>query len=85
VGGFTLKTVKLYFYEIDGQWTAYTKDFGVGYSNKQYELAREQILDGVRFFYEPTEIVIEEKIVSSIEIDKLYEIDNFSIHSASDE
>jgi hypothetical protein len=68
-----LKTVKIYFYEIDGQWTAHTKDFGIGYSNKQYKLARERILDGVRFFYEPAEIEIVEEILSLFEIEQIYQ------------
>ena len=41
MGGNSLKSVKLYFYQTDGQWTAYTADYGVGYSNCDFSLARE--------------------------------------------
>jgi hypothetical protein len=76
LGGNTLKTVYVYFYKIDSEWTAYTKDFGVGYAHKKYDLARERILDGIHFYYEPQQIEIVEQIVSEDFADELWQKEN---------
>ncbi|MBM3698988.1 MAG: hypothetical protein FJW82_03835 [Actinobacteria bacterium] len=81
MGGNSLKTVKIYFYQTDGQWTAYTQDYGVGYSNNDFSLARKVILEGVKFFYESENIEIIEQITTEEIVDQLWNQNN--LHEAS--
>lgn len=81
MGGNSLKTVKIYFYQTDGQWTAYTQDYAVGYSNNDFSLARDVILDGVKFFYESEKIEIIEQITTEEIVDQLWNQNN--LHEAS--
>ncbi len=48
----------------EGEWSAETKEFGIGYSHPDFETARKVITESVHFFYEdtPTEIEIVEVI-----------------------
>ena len=81
MGGNSLKSVKLYFYQTDGQWTAYTADYGVGYSNCDFSIAREMILDGLKFFYAPEKIEIIEQTTTEEIVDQLWNQNNLQVIS----
>ncbi len=52
------KVVVTYSYD-EGQWSADTEDFGIGYSHSDFETARKVITESVNFFYEDTNPEIE--------------------------
>lgn len=52
------KVVVTYSYE-EGQWSADTEDFGIGYSHSDLETARKVITESVNFFYEDSDLEIE--------------------------
>jgi hypothetical protein len=52
------KVVVTYSYD-EGQWSADTEDFGIGYSHSDFEIARKVITESVYFFYEDTYPEIE--------------------------
>ena len=52
------KVVVTYSYE-EGQWSADTEDFGIGYSHSDLETARKVITESVKYFYEDTNREIE--------------------------
>lgn len=45
------RVVVTYSYD-EGQWSADTEDFGIGYSHSDFETARKIITESVNFFYE---------------------------------
>ena len=52
------KVVVTYSYN-EGQWSADTEDFGIGYSHPDFETARKVITESVNYFYEDTNQEIE--------------------------
>lgn len=52
------KVVVTYSYE-EGQWSADTEDFGIGYSHSDLETARKVITESVNYFYEDSDLEIE--------------------------
>jgi hypothetical protein len=57
-----LKQVEVRYSFNEGQWSAETDDFGIGYSHPELNHAKEVITKSVYFFYENEEIEIIEKI-----------------------
>lgn len=52
------RVVVTYSYD-EGQWSADTEDFGIGYSHSDFETARKVITESVNYFYEDTNQEIE--------------------------
>ena len=52
------RVVVTYSYD-EGQWSADTEDFGIGYSHSDFETARKVITESVNYFYEDTYQEIE--------------------------
>jgi hypothetical protein len=43
----------------EGEWSAETEDFGIGYTHPDFETARKVITESVNFFYEDISPKIE--------------------------
>ena len=52
------RVVVTYSYD-EGQWSADTEDFGIGYSHSDFETARKVITESVNYFYEDANQEIE--------------------------
>ena len=52
------------FFFVEGQWDAETEGVGlVGYGDKDFNKAREQVFDALRFFYQRDDIEFTEEII----------------------